>query len=220
MSAFYNNNNNKNNNNKEDKNIKNWLLPEFGLLTHVHHTTQKKLKKNAIQSEKPPKMQSPEELDGFSKGYQSGLEEAKRETKQKSHALSELMVQITKSNNKLIEEVLEKIKKQGAEFIYAACQKILYDKLRMSPEIVQDLIHHALERVDNNSSSLKILCGKEIFDLLIKEQNLLKQQSSLSFEKDETQGDFGFRIESDSQCLEFNYQEALKKLIADYKLLC
>jgi flagellar biosynthesis/type III secretory pathway protein FliH len=78
------------------ENSKKWALPEFGLITNVHHNTNKKLKLQNAPIMNPIANLNVQESyqQGHDKGYSDGMKKAMLEMSQHKQLLSELITQV------------------------------------------------------------------------------------------------------------------------------
>lgn len=198
---------------KDNEAIKVWPLPEFGLMTHAHHTTSKKLKAKSIINTTLQKQQFEKDFEnGLKKGYEAGLLQATQEMQKKLEQLSTLILTLEQHKNNIDSD----FKNRSFSFISMICEKIIFEKINTSSEPMNNILSRGLELIDAKTSSLKIYCNELLFDALIKEKKF-EDNKQITIEKDEKLPAFSFRIESDKQFLEFNLKASLDKIINESK---
>ncbi len=189
---------------------KSWLLPEFGLLNHAQHSTQKKLKAKSISFAKNAQMQLEADYNnGFKKGYETGLAQGANEINKKLTQLSALVCELSVYKNSLD----DRFKQNLHQLAIMICEKIIMEKINLSETVIFNIMNRALDVIEGQTLPLKVYCNQNLL------QQLPNQSHSkrLVFEKDDSLQDYCFKIESDRQFLEFNLHEALKELINSSK---
>lgn len=184
-----------------------WALPEFGLGTHVHHNTHKKLKiQTAMIAPQSNPASAVQYQQGFEKGYAEGLQQAKIEMQLPLQRLQEMLKQLQVESQTIDQE------KELAiyAFVKSLCEKILHHELTLSQERIVNVITQALKMIDNTGKEIRILCHPKLYALLQEIQ--IDTHSRIVFEANNQMTDFAFAIESDKQKVCFNPTQILNKL--------
>lgn len=198
-----------NSSNKKEEAIQDWSLPEFGLQGQASHTITKKLKAKSIAEEKRYKHINEQAYqESLRKGFDAGMQQATQEMNKKMQLISAALTEFATYK----QNYNEQLRRDCLSFILMICEKILMEKIKLSPEILQNIINKAIEHVDNNVPQIKISGSENVAAFF--DQKLLKEKAKqIIVEIDKTRDDFSFTIESDKQVLDFHLQDALNKLI-------
>ncbi len=184
-----------------------WALPEFGLGTHVHHNTHKKLKiQTAMLVPQSNPAATAQYQQGFEKGYADGLQQAKIERQLPLQRLQE-MINHLQSESQTIEQ-----EKEWAiyTFVKSLCEKVLHQEMALSQDVILNVITQALKMIDNTGKETRILCHPKLYALL--QETQFDSHSRVILEINNQLADFAFAIESDKQKVCFNPTQIINKL--------
>jgi flagellar biosynthesis/type III secretory pathway protein FliH len=185
-----------------------WALPEFGLVTHAHHNTYKKLKLNP---ELNPALKAHSTIpaahaEGYDKGYSDGMMKATQEMNHQKQQLAALCQQL-QSDSQAIQ-----IEREDALciFVKTLCEKVLYKELSTSSDVLKNVISKALKMIDNSGSEIRILCHPKLYENL--HDDKFDSFTRVVFESNNQLNEHEFKIESDKQKICFNIDKLMCKL--------
>lgn len=192
-----------------------WALPEFGLVTHAHHNTYKKMKLNPElnPSLKPKVTDSLSRAEGYDKGYSDGMAKAMQEMNQQKQQLAALIQQFHQEN-----EIIQSEKEQSlCHFVKSLCEKVLYKELATSNDVLKNVINQALKMIDKSGNEIRIFCHQKLYENLY--SDTFDSYSKVVLEVNNQLTEYEFKIESDKQKVCFNLDKLLTQLLDDI-LLC
>ncbi len=186
-----------------------WALPEFGLVTHAHHNTHKKLKLNPMlnpsvkQNAATPAGQS----EGFERGYLDGLNKAALEMNVPKQKLEALLQQLHSENEQLHHE-----KSQAMYgFVKSLCERVLHTELSTSPDTIKNVIAQSLKMIDSTGNEIRIYCHQKLYECL--QTSKFESYNRVIFEVNNQLPEYEFKIESDKQKICFSIEQLLSKLL-------
>lgn len=192
-----------------------WALPEFGLVTHAHHNTYKKLKLNPELN--PLLKQNPvvpaSYTEGYDKGYCEGMTKATQEMNLQKQRLEALIQQLHADTQAVQSEREQAL----CFFVKSLCEKVIFKELSTSNDVMKNLVNQALKMIDNSGKELRILCHPKLFESLHSEK--WDSYTRVVLEANAQLREHDFKIESDKQKICFNVDALLSKLM-DEILLC
>jgi len=181
-----------------------WALPEFGLVTHAHHNTYKKLKSNHNPNLNPNAAAA--HAQGYEKGYSEGMAKAMQEINQQKKRLEDLITQLHQEHAELQNQ-----KEQSLfNFVKSLIEKVIYNELSISDDVIRNIISQALKTIDNTGNEIRIICHPKLYEKCQNAQ--LDTHSRVIFEVNNQLSDFEFKIESEKQKICFNIDALLNKL--------
>lgn len=186
-----------------------WALPEFGLVTHAHHNTYKKLKINPElnPSNKLTNSSVPASYnEGFDKGYSEGMAKAIQEMNHQKQQLATLIQQLHNETSALQSEREEAL----YAFVKTLCEKVLYREMSLSGDVLKNVITQALKIIDNSGQEIRILCHPKLYENLHNEK--FDSYTRVVLEASSQLNEYEFKIESDKQKICFNVDTLLSKL--------
>jgi len=192
-----------------------WVLPEFGLLTHVHHNTYKKLKLNPALN---PTLKSyfavpASHAEGYEKGYSEGLAKATQESNAQKQRLEALIQQLHADSDAIENEREDAL----CRFVKSLCEKIIYKELSLSPDVLKNMITQALKMIDNSGKEIRIHCHQKLYENLHSDK--FDSYTRVVFEVNNQLAEYDFTLESDKQKICFNVDVLLAKLLEEI-LIC
>lgn len=187
---------------------KSWLLPEFGLVTHVHNTTMKKMKAKTVPISNAKSLQTTTDYQSaLQKGYEEGKAKALIEINAIVHQLNQLLDSL---KTKQHEDRL-KMATQYQTLIKACCESILAREIEQQPEMIFNLINVAMDQIDK-SQNIKLFCSPKLASLL-NYQSEFSDTSHLAVEIDNTLTEFNFKIESETQHLALSFSDMINEYL-------
>lgn len=185
-----------------------WALPEFGLVTHAHHNTYKKMK---LSPELNPSLQPKATgqlacAQGYDKGYSEGMAKALQEMEQQKQQLSALIQQLHQD----VKDIQQEKEEALYHFLKSLCEKVLYKELSTSPEVLRNVINQALKMIDNSGNEIRILCHQKLHDKLYSDK--FDSYTRVVLEVNNQLNEYEFKIESDKQKICFNLDVLMSKL--------
>lgn len=191
-----------------------WALPEFGLGTHAHHTTHKKLKiQTALLAPQSNPASAALHQQGFEKGYAEGLQKAQLEIQQPLQRLQEMVKHLQLESQAIAQE------KELAiyTFVKSLCEKVFHKEMTLSQEVIMSVITQALKIIGDSGRDIRILCHPKLHAIL--QEAKFDSHARVIFESSNQLGDFEFTIESEKQKICFNTAQIINKLF-DELLAC
>lgn len=186
-----------------------WALPEFGLVTHAHHNTNKKLKLNPMlnPSVKQNSVAPAGQSEGFEKGYLDGLNKAALEMNVPKQKLEALLQQLHSENEQLHHE-----KSQAMYvFVKSLCERVLHTELSTSPDTIKNVIAQSLKMIDSTGNEIRIFCHQKLYECL--QTSKFESYNRVIFEVNNQLPEYEFKIESDKQKICFSIEQLLSKLL-------
>ncbi|MGE3319266.1 MAG: FliH/SctL family protein [Candidatus Berkiella sp.] len=182
-----------------------WALPEFGLVTHAHHNTYKKLKSNHNAS--PNALAS--QAQGYEKGYNDGMAKALQEMNLQKKRLEDLIAQLHQEATEL-----QQHKEQSLfAFVKNLCEKVIYRELSLSDEVLSNIIVQALKSIDNTGNDIRIYCHPKLYEKI--RNTHFENNTRIVFEMNNQLPDFEFKLESEKQKICFSIETLLNKLLEE-----
>lgn len=152
--------------------------------------------------------------DGYTAGYQEGMEAAEKE-KEKYTALQE-------EYRHLYEEQLSQLEPEFAELTISLIEKITGVIIRDKKDVIMHILHGALTNA-NNSKEFIIHVSKEDYGVVAAKKNELydsvKEETKLEIIEDQALGKNQCLIETDTKIIDCSLDVQLKNLADDLKLL-
>ncbi len=193
------------------ENLNKWALPEFGLGTHAHHTTHKKLKiQSALLAPQNNPASAALQQQGFEKGYAEGLQKAQLEMQQPMQRLQELINNLQQETQVIVQE------KEMAiyTFVKSLCEKVFHKEMTLSADAVMNVITQALKMIEESGKDMRILCHPKLYATL--QETKFNSHARVIVEVNHQLSDFEFRIESEKQKICFNTSQIINKLFDEY----
>lgn len=190
-----------------------WALPEFGLVTHAHHNTNKKLKLNAVthSTHKHNAITSSGQNEGYEKGYNDGMNKAISEMNVAKQRLEALIQQLHRENEQIQDEKSQAL----YGFVKSLCEKVLYTELSSSPDVIKNVITQSLKMIDTSGNEIRIFCNQKLYEFL--QTSPLDSYQRIVFEVNNQLAEYDFKIESEKQKICFNIEQLLSKLLDEIK---
>lgn len=190
-----------------------WALPEFGLVTHAHHNTNKKLKLNPNlnptirQNVVTPASHN----EGYEKGYSDGMNKAIAEMNLPKQRLEALIQQLHTENEQIQDE-----KNQALfSFVKSLCEKVLHAELSISPDVIKNVIAQSLKMIDTTGNEIRIYCHQKLYECL--QTSKFESYNRVIFEVNNQLPEYEFKIESEKQKICFSIEQLLSKLLDEIK---
>ncbi len=150
--------------------------------------------------------------EGFQKGYDEGINQAKQEAGDKIEAVNT----ISSATFRIKKEIINSAEKEIIELSTAIAEKILRQKLELSPEFMQEIIKSAIEQLQDKED-IKIIVNPSLTSILYEFAEELKDQimglKSIKITEDRTVPPDGVIVESRGSRIDGRLETRLAEIV-------